>query len=621
VLRRFSLLFALVLSSVTASAATQGGVIPVPLPLFPANNWWNTDVSAAPVDPNSANFINVIGATRGLHPDFGGDSGEEDFPIYGFPFLIVEGDQPKKTVTFVDEDVREECDGVDHNTNTSFPFYPVPDEAITMMGWVEGGQPGNVDQRDDSDRHILIVDKTNNTLYELYNVWYNGTNWEAYSGAFFDMKTNNRRPETWTSADAAGLAILPGLVRYDEVYGADEIRHAFRFTTAPTADAYVYPASHEAGSTAGAPPMGMRMRLKASKDISGFPPEMQKIFRAMKRYGLILADNGSDMYISGVYDTRWDNDILNPAFDALEAGDFEVIQLGWAPSVSLVLTMPDNLGNGDTASATLTAYEADGDVAAGYTGTVAFTSTDGAATLPVNYTFTGGDAGTHTFTNGFTLRTPGSHVITFTDVAAATITGSKGVTVGPPTPTSLAATATSPSQVSVSWGSSSGAVNYEVMRRSATSGDYVSLIVTPLTNYTDSTVTAPGAYVYKVRAIDASLRPSPFSTPDPAATTTFTNDPLVATVTGIKAAHITELRQAVNALRATAGLIASSFTDPVLSTSVQVKAVHLQELRTALSAARTPLGLTAASYTDPTLTAGSTIVKAVHVQELRNLLK
>ena len=155
---------------------------------------------------------------RGLHPDFGGDSGEEDFPIYGFPFIVVEGSQPKLTVEFLDEDVRMECDGVDHNTNTSVPFYPVPAEAISMMGWVEGGLPGNVDQRDDHDRHILIVDKTNNTLYELYNVWYNGVNWEAYSGAFFDMKTNNRRPDGWTSADAAGLAILPGLVRYDEVY-------------------------------------------------------------------------------------------------------------------------------------------------------------------------------------------------------------------------------------------------------------------------------------------------------------------------------------------------------------------------------------------------------------------
>jgi hypothetical protein len=611
----------LVLASLTASAATQGGTMPVAVPLFPANNWWNTDVSAAPVDPNSTNFINFIGAAKGMHPDFGGDSGEEDFPIYGIPFVVVEGSQPKLTVTFVDEDVREECDGVDHNTNTSIPFYPVPAEAISMMGWVEGGLPGNVDQRGDADRHILIVDKTNNHLYELYNVWYNGANWEAYSGAFFDMDTNNRRPEGWTSGDAAGLAILPGLVRYDEVYGPAEIRHAFRFTTAPTADAYVYPASHEAGSTAGAPPMGMRLRLKASTNISGFPPEMQRIFRAMKRYGLILADNGSDMYVSGTYDTRWDNDILNPAFHALKASDFEVIQLGWQPSFSLVLTMPDTLGSGNPADATLTVYEADGDLATGYTGTVHFTSTDGSATLPLNYTFTGADAGTHSFPGGFTLQTAGSHVITVTDVAVATITGSKGVTVGPPTPLGLVATAVSPAQVNVSWSASPGAANYEVLRRSASSGGFVSLIVTPLTSYSDSTVTAPGAYVYKVRAIDASSRPSPFSAPDAAATQSFTDDPIVGGITRIKAVHVAELRGAVNALRATAGLAASAFTDPVLSSSVKVKAIHVQELRTALTAARGALGLPAASFTDPTLTPKSSRVRALHVQELRSAVK
>jgi hypothetical protein len=144
------------------------------------------------------------------------------------------------------------------------------------------------------------------------------------------MNTNNRRPDGWTSADAAGLAILPGLVRYDEVYGPDEIQHAFRFTVRAT-NGYVYPASHRAGDTAGALPMGARLRLKAGKDISGFPAEMQKIFRAMKKYGLIVADNGSDMYVSGTFDTRWDNDVLNPAFAGLNASDFEVVELEWNP--------------------------------------------------------------------------------------------------------------------------------------------------------------------------------------------------------------------------------------------------------------------------------------------------
>src|SRR5438445_2448122 len=143
-----------------AYAATEGGAIPVPLPLFPPNNWWNTDISSAPVDPSSANFINFINQPyanpRALRPDFGGDAGGGD--VYGFPYIIVDGSQPKKTVTF---DVPDESDGVTHGPETSFPFYPIPDEAITMNGWVEGGQPGNVDQRATADRHILIVDSTN----------------------------------------------------------------------------------------------------------------------------------------------------------------------------------------------------------------------------------------------------------------------------------------------------------------------------------------------------------------------------------------------------------------------------------------------------------------------------
>lgn len=404
------------------SAATQGGAVPVPLPLFPPNNWWNIDISNAPVDPSSASYYPRMGGEdRALHPDFGGDAG--DGYVYGFPFIKVDGSQPKVMVDFVD--YGDESDGEGR------PFYPVPPEAITMNGWIEGGQPGHVDERDDSDRHLLIVDTTNNDLYELYNVWFNGTNWEAGSGAFFDMDTNDRRPEGWTSADAAGLAILPGLVRYDEVFGEGEIRHAFRVTVSAT-NGHVFPASHTAGSTTGALPMGARLRLKAGTDISGFTPEVQKIFRAFKKYGLIVADNGSNMYVSGVYDARWDNDVLNPAFRALKAGDFEVIQLGWHPPVSLVLTLPDSIASGAAATATLTAYGSDFNVATGYSGTVQFTSTDGSATLPLAYTFTASDHGTHSFPAAFILRAPGNHVVTVTDHANATITGSEGVIVGPP---------------------------------------------------------------------------------------------------------------------------------------------------------------------------------------------
>ena len=160
---------------------------------------------------------------------------------------------------------------------------------------------------------------------------WDGSAWAAGSGAIFPLDSSARRPDGWTSADAAGLAILPGLVRYDEAYGTDPIRHAFRVTVRAT-DGYVYPGSHNAGSRAGALPMGARLRLKASKDISGYPLAVQRIFQAMKTYGLIVADNGSDMYESGTYDTRWDNDVLNPAFAAIKASDFEVVQLGWQPS-------------------------------------------------------------------------------------------------------------------------------------------------------------------------------------------------------------------------------------------------------------------------------------------------
>lgn len=303
-----------------------GGTLPGPLPLFPSTNWWNLDISNAPVDPGSAAFINFVGATRGCHPDFGGNAGTGN-DIYGFPYIIVDSSQAKKTVQFLYSD---ESDGVDHNTNTSFPFYPIPNEAITMPHWVEGGDPGNIDLRNSQDRHMLIVDKDNKYLYELYNVYFDGTTWQGGSGAFFDMKTNNRRPDGWTSADAAGLAILPGLVRYDEAFGSAEIGHAFRVTMIRT-NGYVFPGSHVAGTTAGALPMGARLRLKANKDISGYTPAIQRIFRALKRYGLIVADNGSNLYISGTYDTRWSNDVLNPAFGSLKGSDFEVVQLGWNP--------------------------------------------------------------------------------------------------------------------------------------------------------------------------------------------------------------------------------------------------------------------------------------------------
>ena len=290
--------------------------------VFPASNWWNLDISSAPVDARSADLVAWISgrtptnptAIRRLHPDFGP-------PPYGMPYVVVPGDQPRVPLTFVDYGDESDAGA------PGLPGYPIPEEAKTQAHYIEGDVPGGGTS---GDRHLLIVDRDGWLLYESYATRWNSSlqRWEAGSGAVFDLSFNGRRPEGWTSADAAGLAIFPGLVRYDEVSGPDEITHAFRVTTRAT-NGYVWPASHAAGSNASAPPMGARLRLKASRDLSGFAPEVQKIFRALKRYGLIVADNGSDMYISGTMDARWNNDVLNPAFRALTADDFEVVQLGW----------------------------------------------------------------------------------------------------------------------------------------------------------------------------------------------------------------------------------------------------------------------------------------------------
>ncbi len=282
--------------------------------LFPSAHWWNQDISSAPVDGASDAFIDFIGRTRGLHPDFGP-------PPYGMPYVSVGGSQPRLPLTFVDYG-SESDSGFGGVTG-----YPIPEDAKRLPNFIEGGQAGGGTS---GDRHLLIVDRDRWLLFELFGTRWNAARnrWEAGSGAIFDLSGLGRRPDGWTSADAAGLAILPGLVRYEETTSGREITHAFRVTVRAT-NGYVWPASHRAGNRAGALPMGARLRLKASKNISGFPPQLQRIFRAMQRYGLIVADNGSDMYITGAMDSRWDNDQLNPAFSALKAGDFEVVQLGW----------------------------------------------------------------------------------------------------------------------------------------------------------------------------------------------------------------------------------------------------------------------------------------------------
>lgn len=304
-----------------ALSAQPQGPLPQPLPLLPADNWWNQDIRSAPVDPRSAALLSFLGPRTGLHPDFGGDAGPVE--VYGQIWISVPGTQPLVPVSFVE--YPEESDA---GTPGRPPGYPIPEAAKTEPRWMEPGQPANQDPG--GDRHMLLVDRDRRILYELYHAHWSDARrrWEAGSGAVFPLDANLRRPEGWTSADAAGLAILPGLVRWDEVFGPDPIRHAFRVTVRAT-DGHVWPASHSAGDTAGAPPMGARLRLKASVDLSGYPPYVRRIFEAMKTYGLIVADNGTDGYVTGGWDPRWDNDVLNPAFASLRFEDFEVVQLGW----------------------------------------------------------------------------------------------------------------------------------------------------------------------------------------------------------------------------------------------------------------------------------------------------
>jgi hypothetical protein len=196
--------------------------------------------------------------------------------------------------------------------------YPVPPDAP-----IEGGPSGT------GDRHVIVIDRDNWKLYELFSAFPSGAGWRAASGAVFDLNSNAVRPAGWTSADAAGLPVFPGLVRYDEVFGRREIPHALRFTAARTRRGYVHPARHFASSNTdpNLPPMGMRVRLKASYDISGFSPAMQVVLRALKKHGMILADNGSNWYLSGAPDPRWNDDELR-TLKTLRGSDFEVVKMG-----------------------------------------------------------------------------------------------------------------------------------------------------------------------------------------------------------------------------------------------------------------------------------------------------
>ena len=273
------------------------------LQIFPADNSWNEDVSAYPVHPNSANFINSIGANTGLHPDFG--TVWEGAPI-GIPFVVIDGDVPTVPVEFYYDD--ESDPGP----------YPIPSNVP-----IEGGPNSS------GDRHIIIVDAANRMLYELFDAYPAAGGWTAGSGAIFDLTSNALRPAGWTSADAAGLPIFPGLARYEEIVEQGELRHALRFTVSQTQRAYISPARHYASESTDPdrPPMGLRLRLRADFDETPFPACVQVILRGLKKYGMIVADNGSNWYVNGAPDSRWNDDELH-SLGSVKGHDFEVVYTG-----------------------------------------------------------------------------------------------------------------------------------------------------------------------------------------------------------------------------------------------------------------------------------------------------
>jgi hypothetical protein len=304
--------------------ASLNGFVP-----FQASSLWNADISAAQVDANSSNIINFIGASAALHPDFG--AGTYHNQTLGIPYQVVSGTQAKVKVT----------QGLYFDESDPGPE-PIPSNAL-----IEGyPKPGN------GDRHVLVLEKDGCWLYELFHATVKSAKWSADSTAIWDMTINSQRPFTWTSADAAGLPVFAGLVRYDEV-ASGAINHALRFTVPTSQKAFVLPATHWASSTTdpNSPPMGTRLRLKASFDISSYPTDDRVILTALKKYGMILADNGSALFMSGVPDDRWNNTNLN-LLKNITASNFEVVQLGTIYTPSNVPTGPSPTISSFTANPT-----------------------------------------------------------------------------------------------------------------------------------------------------------------------------------------------------------------------------------------------------------------------------
>jgi len=355
--------------------ASLNGFVP-----FPADNAWNQDISGAPVDPNSDNYINFIGGSTPLHPDFG--AGLYAGQTIGIPYIVVSG-SPFVNIKYTA-----------YGTESDPGPMPVPKNAP-----IEGyPNPGN------GDRHVLVLDRDNCWLYELYRSYpqKNGT-WNAASGAVWDLLNDEHRPYKWTSADAAGLAIFPGLARYYEV-ASGAIHHALRFTLQYSQTAFTPPASHWAGNStnAYAAPMGMRMRLKASFNISTFPPQSKVILAALQKYGMIMADNGSSIYVSGDPDSRWNNNDL-ASLKTVPASAFEVVLIdplytpenvptGPVPVISSFTANPSTISKGQPVTLSWNVTGASYFVVSPQVGAVRGTSVVVSPTTTTTYTLYGTNA-------------------------------------------------------------------------------------------------------------------------------------------------------------------------------------------------------------------------------------
>jgi hypothetical protein len=408
-----SLFSCVVATQVHAQGPTVGSC-----PVFPVDHIWNTPIDTLPVSPSSTTWVNTIGPSAPLHPDFG--SGLYNGGPIGIPFVTVPGTQTKYPATFT---YQSESD--------TGPY------AIPLNAPVEGGSSST------GDRHVISVDVDHCILYEIYNAFPQTSSWTGDSGAIFNLLGYALRPATWTSADAAGLPIFPGLVRYDEIV-AGQINHAIRFTVPQTQKAYVWPARHYASSLTGTqyPPMGARFRLKAGFNISSFSATNQIILRALQRYGMFLADNGSAWFISGAPDSRWDNNDLHQlttiAGSNFEAVDDTTLMIGADSGQALqnsAVSVTVTPGNANVVVNNTQAF-----------GAVVHNSADQTVTWDVNGTLGGGNitgtiSGTGVYTAPSAAPSPATVTVHATSFATPAAVGSAIVTVTPAVAISISPTA------------------------------------------------------------------------------------------------------------------------------------------------------------------------------------